>query len=480
MTTSDALGEASGQRILLVDDEEGIRTGLGRLLGAHGFDVVSADGVAAARAELGRCLPEIILTDLRLGDGSGLAVQTAAHAIDPDLPVIFLSGADDQNAAIAALESGAVRYLSKPFLVDDILAAVRSALHLRDMLRHGASGSWPQLRAADQDRAHLDAALDRIYMVFQPIASWAMRRVVAYEALVRSSHPTLGRPDKLIGAAERAGRTVELGRRIRERIAEQLPMLPAGVDVYVNLHADELLDPALVDRTGPLVAHASRIVFEITERAALDDRGTAIRRIAQLRGLGYRVAVDDLGAGYASLNTLAEIRPDVVKIDMSLVRGVRHDPTRQVLLRSLFQLCVQLGVTTVAEGIEAADDLRAILAAGGDLCQGYRFARPATTPPAVDFDGIEEEVEDEGAGTARGTRPISPIGDRNASPWRDQREVARTLCHDAIAPLSAIAALAHSLQGDVSLDIAHTVADGLLARVAQLDALLAALAGVMG
>jgi EAL domain-containing protein (putative c-di-GMP-specific phosphodiesterase class I) len=467
------------QRVLLVDDEDGIRRALGRLLTAHGFDVVPASGVAAARAELDRQVPEIVLTDLRLGDGTGLAVQEAARRLDPDLPVIFMTGADDQRAAVNALEGGAVRYLSKPVRTDEIVAAIRAALRLRGMARRGASGSWPQLRAADQGRAHLDAAFDGLYMVFQPIASWTMRRVVAYEALVRSSHPALGRPDKLIAAAERAGRIPELGRRIRRLVAGQVASLPADVDIYVNVHADELLDPELIDRAGALAPHATRVVFEITERAAIEDNGAAADRIAALRALGYRVAIDDLGAGYASLNTLAELRPDVVKIDMSLVHGVRRDPTRQVLLRSLFQLCAQLGVSTIAEGIEAADDLRAILAAGGDLCQGYRFARPGATPPPVDFESIADELDADGDGATRATGRISLHGGPTASPSKDRRDVARTLCHDARTPLIAIAALAHSLQGDVPLDTAHAAADDLLARVAQLDALLAALASVM-
>src|SRR5262249_49126012 len=143
-------------RVLIVDDEEAIRHSLARLLACDGFDVAVADGVASARAELEYKRPQLVLTDLRLGDGTGLEVQQAVHHLDPDLPVIFLSGAEDQHAAITALESGAVRFLSKPARAEEILEAVRAALHLRDMARRGASGTWQQLRVAEQDRSRLD------------------------------------------------------------------------------------------------------------------------------------------------------------------------------------------------------------------------------------------------------------------------------------------------------------------------------------
>jgi EAL domain-containing protein (putative c-di-GMP-specific phosphodiesterase class I) len=462
----------SGMRVLVVDDEEGIRLSLSRLLTADGFDVVSADCLAAARVKLDAHKPTLVLTDLRLGDGTGLEVQQAAHAVDPDLPVIFLSGADDQLAAIAALESGAIRFLSKPARAEEILEAVRSALHVRDMARRGASGTWQQLRAAEHDRGRLDRAFEGMYMAFQPVVSWGGLRVVAYEALVRSTEPTLARPDRLIGAAERAGRMPELGRRVRALVAARIPSMPDGVDVYINLHADELTDPSLIAPDAPLRTFASRVVFEITERAALADHTLAGEQITALRAIGYRVAVDDLGAGYASLAMLAALRPDVVKIDMSLVRGARQDPTRQVLLRTLIQLGTQLGISTVAEGVETLDDLWAVIQAGGDRFQGYLFARPATIPPPVDLAALHAQLDDQLRRFPTGRVPAVT----ETEPSRGRTDVARTLCADAHAPLVALAGLAHSLQGGRTVEDLHRIAEEILARVAQVDALVAALA----
>ena len=98
--------------------------------------------------------------------------------------------------------------------------------------------------------------------------------------------------------------------------------------------------------------------------------------MAQLRALGYRIAVDDLGAGYAGLTSFAHLEPEVVKVDMSLIRGLDRSPMKQKLLGSIVALCRDLGIEMIAEGIETAEERDALVRLGGDLCQGYLFARP--------------------------------------------------------------------------------------------------------
>jgi EAL domain-containing protein (putative c-di-GMP-specific phosphodiesterase class I) len=98
--------------------------------------------------------------------------------------------------------------------------------------------------------------------------------------------------------------------------------------------------------------------------------------VTRLRGLGYRIAIDDLGAGYAGLTSFAQLEPEVVKVDMSLVRGIDSSPVKQKLVRSIIALCTELGIQLVAEGIETPAERDAVVALGGDLCQGYLFAKP--------------------------------------------------------------------------------------------------------
>ena len=123
------------------------------------------------------------------------------------------------------------------------------------------------------------------------------------------------------------------------------------------------------------------MVLEITERAALDRIHELQSRVTRLRALGYRIAIDDLGAGYAGLTSFAQLEPEVVKVDMSLMRGIDSSPMKQKLVRSIVALCTELGIQLVAEGIETPAERDALISLGGDLCQGYLFARPGPRLP---------------------------------------------------------------------------------------------------
>jgi EAL domain-containing protein (putative c-di-GMP-specific phosphodiesterase class I) len=128
---------------------------------------------------------------------------------------------------------------------------------------------------------------------------------------------------------------------------------------------------------------APQVVLEITERASLHHIRDVQSRIARLREMGFRIAVDDLGAGYAGLTSFAQLEPEVVKLDMSLVRNVHAQPTKQTLVRTMISMCHELGMKVVAEGIETPEERDAILEAGCDLMQGYLFARPGPAFPSL-------------------------------------------------------------------------------------------------
>ena len=152
--------------------------------------------------------------------------------------------------------------------------------------------------------------------------------------------------------------------------------------LFYNLHVRDLDDETLYSDSSPLASMADRVVLEITERAALDEVKDVQERVARLRALGYRIAVDDLGAGYAGLNSLAELEPDVVKLDMTLVRDVHLSPTKRKLVRSIVALCDDMNIEVVAEGVENTEERDCVVDLGCDLLQGYFFARPAA--PFID------------------------------------------------------------------------------------------------
>jgi EAL domain-containing protein (putative c-di-GMP-specific phosphodiesterase class I) len=166
-----------------------------------------------------------------------------------------------------------------------------------------------------------------------------------------------------------------LGRAIRTKAVEPIGMLAEGVDLFLNLHARDLLDDQLFRTDTPLAAVAHRVVLEITERASLHDVRDVAARVASLRQLGFRLAIDDLGAGYAGLTSFALLEPEIAKLDMVLVRDVHKDSTKQTLVRTMVSMCKQLGILVIAEGIETQDEREELERAGCDLMQGHLFAK---------------------------------------------------------------------------------------------------------
>ncbi|MEZ4368116.1 MAG: EAL domain-containing protein [Kofleriaceae bacterium] len=235
--------------------------------------------------------------------------------------------------------------------------------------------------------AELEGKLDRclagLTMHFQPIVHTADHRIFAYEALLRSSDKSLPHPGAILDAAERLERVVKLGRSIRAQVAQVFAAAaPERGLVFVNLHLQDLFDKQLTSPFSPLTKIASRVVLEITERTSLDGHADLRFRVAELRELGFRVAIDDLGGGHARMSTFSPQDTDFVKLDMSLVRGIDTHPMKQRLVRSVTQLCRDHGTMVIGEGVETAAEVACLAELECDLLQGYVIARPG--PPFVE------------------------------------------------------------------------------------------------
>jgi EAL domain-containing protein (putative c-di-GMP-specific phosphodiesterase class I) len=127
------------------------------------------------------------------------------------------------------------------------------------------------------------------------------------------------------------------------------------------------------------------VVLEITERSSLDTVADLRSKVARLREMGFRIAVDDLGAGYAGLTSFALLEPEIVKLDMTLIRGVHQSRTRQKLIRSMTALCKDMGMLVVGEGVETLEERETLRELGCDLLQGYLFAKPGAAFPDVNW-----------------------------------------------------------------------------------------------
>jgi EAL domain-containing protein (putative c-di-GMP-specific phosphodiesterase class I) len=378
-------GAALRPRVLVVDDDEVLARSYARTLSAAGYEVeIRLDGEAAIEAvRLGASL-DVVLSDIDMPRLGGLALLERVRSHDLDIPVILITGSPSLETAVAAVQHGALRYLTKPVDANQLRSVTADAVRLHRLARAKRSaldlaGGVDRLVG---DRAGLVAsfarALDTLWIAYQPIVSWSRREVFGYEALLRSREPSLPHPGAILDAAEQLKRLPELGRAIRDRAAESLVTMPEHVALFVNLHTHDLLDEDLFVSDRPLARVANRVVLEITERASLHHIVDVQSRIGRLRQSGFRIAVDDLGAGYAGLTSFAHLEPEVVKLDMSLVRDVHAQPTKQTLVRTMIAMCRELGMQIVAEGVETPEERDAIVEAGTriPLAVVLRLLRP--------------------------------------------------------------------------------------------------------
>jgi EAL domain-containing protein (putative c-di-GMP-specific phosphodiesterase class I) len=222
---------------------------------------------------------------------------------------------------------------------------------------------------------------EELTVVFQPIVDMKTGSLFAHEALVRCNHPTRRRsPPELFDEAVKLGCVGRLGRMIRE-IA--IP-LSCGTPLFLNVHPDELAERWLVRPDDPIFQHDSQVYLEVTESVPLSHFDLCMSVLRELRARGgVHLVVDDLGAGFSNLKSIADLEPKVVKLDRELVAGLDRKPRQQRLVQSVVQLCTDLDATVVAEGVETAAEYGALRATGAQLGQGYLFARPAYPMPRI-------------------------------------------------------------------------------------------------
>ena len=368
-------------RVLLVDDESALLEVWSEILTDAGWTVETASNGVKALELLLRSAFDTILTDIDMPGLDGLQLLRAIRTRDLDVPVVLMTGNPRTETAIEAIEQGALRYLVKPVsaasLTDAVEAAVR--LHRIARLKREALAYLGGESALPGDLAGLEEAFVRalqgLWIAYQPIVR-SDGTIFGHEALMRSDLKALPHPGAMFDAAERLGRVHDLGRAIRVRAAASIDD-PAGPSLFVNVHALELIDTDLYASSAPLSARARTVVLEVTERSSFERVPELRARIKVLRELGYRIAVDDLGAGYAGLTSFAALEPEVVKLDMALVRGVDHEPIKRRLVGSMARLCRDLGILVVAEGVETPAERDVLVDLGCDLLQGYLFGRPA-------------------------------------------------------------------------------------------------------
>jgi EAL domain-containing protein (putative c-di-GMP-specific phosphodiesterase class I) len=231
-------------------------------------------------------------------------------------------------------------------------------------------------------------AEQRITTHYQPIVDVKdTQRVVAYEALLRGKERdgTLVSPGRMLGLAREADLLFQLDLAARLSAVREAARLGLRTSLFINFSPAAIYDPVYCLRStvaaiSELGLASKDVVFEIIESDHTPDASHLKSLIAYYRQAGFRVALDDLGAGYSSLNLIHQLRPDIMKLDMELIRGIHEDAYKANITQKLLELAQKLGILTVAEGIETVEELRWVRAHGVDYVQGYLIAKPQSPP----------------------------------------------------------------------------------------------------
>lgn len=214
----------------------------------------------------------------------------------------------------------------------------------------------------------------------QPIIDLASGRTYGYEAFARCKLESLASPAQLFASAIEQGTLGRLGRELRQKAIHGMAAAAAkNVTLFLNLHPSELDLPEIASVADPIAAYTGKLVIEVPEASPILRYRHASANLDMLRRRGAQIAIDDFGAGNSNFGYIAQLAPDIVKLDRELVAGVRIHSRQFRLLESLSSLCRAQGATVVAEGVETRDELEAVVAAGIPLAQGYYLGRPSVT-----------------------------------------------------------------------------------------------------
>ncbi len=393
--THDVLAEAT---VLVVDDEAAEVRLLEFLLQAAG--VAHVHGITDPRQAVSRCLelrPDLVLLDLRMHPVDGFVVMEALRAAlgeEEFLPVLVLTADTTPEVKKRVLAAGAKDFLTKPFDRTEVLLRVRNLLVTRALytrvqahnarLQAELDQQAERARSLEAERRSRRRRVERVLesdalrMVFQPIAELGTGRVVGAEALARFECEPRRPPNEWFAEAAEVGLGVELELAAVAAALAGLDGLPAEVFLSVNVSPAAAITSALHDLLAG--SPGQRLVVELTEHRSVDDYQPLLRSLDTFRQRAVRVAVDDAGAGYAGLQHILRLRPDIIKLDTDLTRGIHIDPVRRALAASLLTFAHDTGATIVAEGIETSEELDTLRSLGVPWGQGYHLARPGPLP----------------------------------------------------------------------------------------------------
>jgi EAL domain-containing protein (putative c-di-GMP-specific phosphodiesterase class I)/AmiR/NasT family two-component response regulator len=385
--------------VMVLDDQEANLAWIEQLLTHAGVgQVLSLSDPFDALARCVQDPPDLLVLDMHMPELDGFKVMDQLRrelSDDHFLPILVLTADVTIETRDRALEAGAIDFLSKPFDRNEIALRVANlvevgSLHRRIATDNGRLRVELEAQRAEERRiaSEIRARTERIEhlldsedlaIAFQPVVDLRAGTIVGTEALAR--FPSGDRPPNLwFDDAHAVGMGAELEVLAIETALRQLDSLPLDTFVAINL-SPSVVDSGLLHQVLERI-DGRRVVIELTEHSRIEDYESLIDQLDSFRLQGIRVAVDDAGAGYAGLRHILRLRPDLLKMDIELIRGIDDDPARRALATALMLFAEEIGAVVVAEGIETREELETLQALGVRFGQGYHLARPGPLPLA--------------------------------------------------------------------------------------------------
>ena len=377
------------KKVLIVDDEKNITKTLTLLLETRGYAVdVAENGQQALEKALEK--PNIVLLDLILPDISGFDVcrKLREQKATRHLPIIILSVRYFHEDKIEGLYLGADDYVTKPFEYEELFARMEAVMRRREAFQ---SNREEKGVLAVELRRIIDNEL--IVPFFQPIFFLKPFRFCGLEVLSRPpTKSILANPEILFEAALRAGSYYDLEMLGWKKAFQALAKSSYQGKVFLNTNP-YLIESAEFSKVKALVENfnieENNIVLEITERSAITDYKMFFERLRDYQNAGFEIAIDDIGGGYASLESIVETFCQFVKIDIGIVQGLDTNPLKRSVVRFISSFCKENNIIAIAEGIERKEELDALLDLGIDAGQGYFLGMPA---PEIDPKQINRKI----------------------------------------------------------------------------------------
>ncbi|MDO8525649.1 MAG: EAL domain-containing response regulator [Candidatus Omnitrophota bacterium] len=363
--------------VLIIDDERDFLSTMQFFLENEHYRIITA---ATAKEGIEKaCLkPDLILLDLKMPGISGYEVckRLKENDVTRHIPVIMLTSASETLDKITAFDLGAADYVGKYFPVEEIMARVKA------VLRETSPANIKEL-VEDKNKKVLELKniIDNknAQTLFQPIVDLSTKAPIGYEALVRGPQgSSLENPADLFAFAAEANMLFELDIMCRKMSVNKAAFLKKEELLFLNT------DPGLINTDhfkkfeflDGVDITPDRICLEITERTFVKNFRALEAGLKEARSKGVKIAIDDVGEGYSSLNAIAELKPEFLKVDIALVRGMDKDSVKTNLVRLIAYLAKSIDSRVIAEGVETEDEYEKLLSIGVEYAQGYFFTRP--------------------------------------------------------------------------------------------------------